>query len=197
MEIMGQILRNKYGSLSRDRLKEIVGTIADAGLRLISAITSKEGIVRFEDFLVERIRQLGGEGQDVNPEVVRKAFRGLIVGLIYNLIRRISGAIGRKELEGVVDEVVRERETTAYDVIGAFFGLGVADEVDRQLVDSLARLLKGCKRRKNRIASRLISWDVQRYLSTHWVNERLRRRLFGALELVYRPNVGGKRRGTG
>ena len=34
-EIMGQILRNKYGSLERRKIMEVVETIADSGLRLV------------------------------------------------------------------------------------------------------------------------------------------------------------------
>ena len=196
MEIMGQILRNKYGSLSRDRLKEIVRTIADAGLRLVSVITSGESIVRFEDYLVERMKDIDGGGKGVELAVVRKAFRGLIIELIYIVVRRVAGSIGKRELEAVVDEVVGDKGTTAYDLIGAFYWLGAAEDVEKPLVDRLVRLLKACKRRRNRIARRLISVEVQRYLNTHWVDERLRNRLFGALELVYRPNVGTKHRGV-
>lgn len=195
MEIMGQILRNKYGSLSRDRLKEIIRTIADAGLRLVSAITSGESIVRFEEFLVERMKDIDG-GKGVELAVVRKAFRGLIIEVIYILVNRVAGSMGKRELEAVVNEVVQDKGTMAYDLIGAFYALRSAEEVDKPLVDRLVRLLKGCKRKKNRIARRLISLEVQQYLNTHWVSEKLRNRLFGALELVYRPNVGTKHRGV-
>ena len=196
MEIMGQILRNKYGSLSRDRLKEIVRTIADAGLRLVSAITSEESIVKFEDFLTERMKDIDRRGKGVELAVVQKVFRGLIIELIYTLVKRVAGSIGKKEVAAVVDEVVREKGTAAYDLIGAFYSLRAAEDVEKPLVDSLVRLLRACRRKRNRIARRLISQQVQLYLSTHWVEERLRNRLFGALELVYRPNVGTKHRGV-
>ena len=196
MEIMGQILRNKYGSLSKDLLKEIVGTIADAGLRLVNVITSGESIVRFEEYLVERMKDIDGGGKGVELAIVRKAFRGLIIELIYTLVRRVAGSIGKKELEAVVDEVVREKGTTAYELIGVLYSLRAAEEVEKPLVDRVVRLLRAYKRRKNRIARRLISLEVQRYLNTHWVDERLRSRLFGGLGLVYRPNVGTKHRGV-
>ena len=108
MEIMGQILRNKYGSLSRERLKEIVRTIGDVGLRLVSSITSRESILKFEDVLVERIDEIQSEGKRVEVEDVRKGFRALVIMLVLSLVERISESIGRKELDVVVKEVVRE-----------------------------------------------------------------------------------------
>ena len=34
-EIMGQILRNKYGSLEKTKIKEVIETVSDSGLRLV------------------------------------------------------------------------------------------------------------------------------------------------------------------
>ena len=196
MEIMGQILRNKYGSLSRERLKEIVRTIGDVGLRLVSSITSRQSISKFEDVLVERINEIQSEGKRVEVDDVRKSFRALVIMLVLILVERISESIGRKELDVVVKEVVREQGTTAYELIGAFHALGATEEVDGPLVDRLSRLLSRVKKKKNWIAHRLISLRVQRYLNTHWIKERLRQRLFGMLGLAYRPNAArGQRRG--
>ena len=197
MEIMGQILRNKYGSLSRERLKEIVRTIGDAGLRLVSSITSRESILKFEDVLVERIGEIQSEGKRVEVEDVRKGFRALVIVLVLSLVERISESIGRKELDVVVKEVVREQGTTAYQLIGAFHALGVTEEVEGPLVERLARLLSGVKKKKNWIAHRLISLRVQRYLNTHWIRERLRQRLFGMLGLAYKPNAAKSQRRGG
>ena len=41
-EILGQVLRNKYGSLEKTKIEEIVETIADGGLRLVNIFLKDE-----------------------------------------------------------------------------------------------------------------------------------------------------------
>ena len=41
-EIMGQILRNKYGSLTKQKIEEIIGIMADGGLRLVNFVLEDE-----------------------------------------------------------------------------------------------------------------------------------------------------------
>ena len=41
-EIMGQILRNKYGTLERTKIEEIIEIIADSGLRLVNYFLKSE-----------------------------------------------------------------------------------------------------------------------------------------------------------
>ena len=45
-KVLGQILRNKYGSLSRAKIEELVETIADGGLRLVNSLLSDEEEIR-------------------------------------------------------------------------------------------------------------------------------------------------------
>ena len=37
-EIMGQILRNKYGSITKQKIEEIIDIVADGGLRLVNFV---------------------------------------------------------------------------------------------------------------------------------------------------------------
>ena len=37
-QILGQILRNKYGSLERSKIEEVVEVIVDGGLRLVNVV---------------------------------------------------------------------------------------------------------------------------------------------------------------
>ena len=45
-EIVGQILRNQYGLLERQRVQEIVEIVADSGLRLVNAVLKDETEMR-------------------------------------------------------------------------------------------------------------------------------------------------------
>lgn len=186
MEILGQILRNKYGSLPVDRLGEIVSAIADSGLRLVSGLTDRKGIIAFEDFISEMVAETES---DAALDNIRARFRAFIIFLVHILLRRIADSIGSKELRRVVRNLVRGKKTIAYDLIGTFFALGSADSVDDNLVAEIIRFLSRCDRARNKIAKRLASLETQRYLNTHWVQPQLRQQLCAAIGIKYQPNT--------
>ena len=41
-EIMGQVLRNKYGSITKQKIEEIIDIMADGGLRLVNFVLEDE-----------------------------------------------------------------------------------------------------------------------------------------------------------
>ena len=189
MEILGQILRNKYGSLPVDRLVEIVSAIADSGLRLVSVLTDRKGIIAFEDFISEMVAEAESDAESDALDDIRARFRAFVIFLVHILLRRIADSIGSKELRRVVRNLVRGKKTIAYDLIGTFFALGSADSVDDNLVAEIIRFLRRCDRARNKIAKRLASLETQRYLNTHWVKPQLRQQLCAAMGIKYRPNT--------
>lgn len=192
MEILGQILTNKYGSLSKERIREIIITVNDAGLRLVRSLTSEGSLLEFEDFIVKKIEDIGADRDNVDNrklETLRKALRALILILVYVLIRKTSASIGRSELSGVVREVTNQRGTTAYKLVDLFFSLNTAQEIKQELADRIVKFLQDCSRDRNEVVRRIISLEVQNYCNTHNVNYKIRQRLFGELKLPYRPNI--------
>ena len=71
-EILGQVLRNKYGSLQQDKLREIIETIADGGLRLVRLLLDKKQINEAAMFVHKR-----------HPEVSVDRARWLIAMLTF------------------------------------------------------------------------------------------------------------------
>ena len=68
-EILGQILKNKYGCLERDRVAEIIETIADGGLRLVRVILGeREAMNNFAVYVHEKNTEMG-------IEEIRRALR--------------------------------------------------------------------------------------------------------------------------
>ena len=192
MEILGQILTNKYGSLPRENLKEIIITVNDAGLRLVRLITSEENLLEFEDFIVKKMEDIGANPDNMDNEKLeklRRALRALILILVYVLVRKTSMSIGGTSLSEVVQEVASEKGTTAYKLIDLFFSLNSRQEVGQGLTDRIIRFLQDCNKDRNEVVRRIISLEVQSYCNTHHVDYKIRQRLFGELKLPYRPNV--------
>lgn len=193
MKILGQILRNKYGSLPVNDLGRIVSTMADAGLRVVGVITDRHGIDAFDNYIEEMVAEVETDTKSVVLDEIGKKFRAYIIGLVYIVLKIIAESIGKKELRDLVSETVREKRTMAYDLIGAFYSLSSAESLTDRIVDQLVGVLDRCDREKNLIAWRLVSLDTQIYLNTHQVKIRLRQRLYSALKLQYKPNQPNQR----
>ena len=189
MEILGQILRNKYGSFPKEKLREIVKTVADAGLRLVRFVTDEDSIEDWEDYLSERINETKPEkNMDRIKSQLERRVRALCFFVMSVLIRNIVVSIRKPELEEVVKEVCQEVDTPAYDLIGFFFVLETAIELRKKDVESMEALVKKLDRNRNNMAERLLSITTQDYLNKHSLNYSLRQRIYKQLRIDYRPN---------
>lgn len=193
MEILGQILKNKYGSLSKDKLQQIVTTIANAGLRIVTLFTDDKGMQEFEDYLVKRFKE-ANSSKDANKteDRLKKLIRAYCFFLIAMLIGKIVTSIRKPELAEVMTDVRRKEDTPAYDLIDYFFGLGTAKTLRKKDVDKMSKLIKKLDKQQNEVARRLLSIMTQDYLNKHNVKYELRRRTYRELRVGYRPNTEPK-----
>ena len=191
IEILGQILTNKSGSLNRKRIKEIVCTVNDAGLRLIHSLTSEKNLLEFENFVVKTIKNLNldrDEKDDQKLDDLRRIFRVVILFAVLVLTRRTAASIGGPKISEVVREVANEQGTTAYKLINLFFEIRSVQLLDQDVVEKIVKFLQVCSRDGNEVVRRIVSLEVQSYCNTHEVDYKLRQRLFSELGLPYRPN---------
>ena len=190
MEILGQILRNKYGSFPKNRLQEIVTTIADAGLRIVTLITDDDSMRDLEDYLVERVKELDTQkNTDKMEERMRMLVRTMCFLMMTIIIVKIVVSIRKPELAEVVNDACRSKDTPAYDLIDFFFVLGTVTELEEKDVDKLKLLLKKFDDDGNEVAKRLLSIVTQDYLNKHNVQYKLRQKIFKALGLEYKSNT--------
>ena len=90
-EILGQVLKNKYGSLERKTIVEIIETISDGGLRLVRLIVgSKEEMNDVAAFLHKRRPEL-------ELEKIKNALRVLSFIWTMSNIEMIVGALNKPE----------------------------------------------------------------------------------------------------
>ena len=111
---MGQILRNKYGSLEKIKIKEIIEIMADSGLRLV-----KLGLVD-KDWITDVAHYLHQRYPDLDIEEIRKFIQFFSFLWTMANIGKIVSSINIPEIREVVGEVVEQKSTPAYDLIGYF-----------------------------------------------------------------------------
>ena len=187
MEILGQVLRNRHGSIRRDRLAKIVLFVAEAGLRAVSMfrrdivyVAQLCAKILLDDSVPTNIRS---EVVSLRDELPKLAF--LVVQL---LLRKIIFSIQKPEIYRIVADVFQRERTPAYEILQVLFELATTEDVDGDLVMVLEQLYRKLKKTNNAVAARILSLEMQGYLNTHKVQFRQRQRMFRILGFKYRPN---------
>ena len=183
-KIMGQILKNHYGTLERTKVEEIISVIASSGLRLVN-LTMQE-----EQDLAQLILYISEKHPTWSIQKIRNMVERLsflwTVGNIEMMVREINVP----EIRSAVETVVKQESTPAYDLIGYFSQLDAAGELKEKQRDELKRLWET---HKDPFIQRLLSLRTQIYMNTHkshWKTESQICSVIG-IKRVPRLTLGG------
>ena len=178
--VLGQILKSKYGVLRRTKLSEVAETVADGGLRLVSLMVGTEDEIRH---LAKRIRS-GYPGMSLGR--IERALQFWIFLLTMWNIRKIVGALNGPEIREIIENLVAEKDTPAYDLIGFYLRLESGDGFTREELDELKRLME---KHSYPFMRTVLSFRTQEYLNTHRVPMRLAQAVCSALDIKYRARL--------
>ena len=175
-EIMGQILRNRYGSLERMKIKEVIETIADSGLRLV-----KLGLVD-KDWINHEAYYLQKKYPDLDIEMIKKFIQFFSFLWTMANIEKIVSSINIPDIKEVVHEVVKQKSTPAYDLIGYFNDLDGTEKLTDGLKRELDNLLK---RHNDFFFRRIVSIRTQHYMNTHRSEASIEQSVCSLLGVTY------------
>ena len=175
-EIMGQILRNRYGSLERRRIQEVIETVADSGLRLV-----KVGLVD-ENWITDIAYYLQKKYPNHNVAEIKKFLQSLSFLWTMLNVNKIVSSINVPEIRKVVNEVVREKSTPAYDLIGYFNQLDSTEKLTNGTKQELETLLK---KHHDSFFKRVLSIRTQHYMNTHRSDAPIEQSICSLLNIRY------------
>ena len=175
-EIMGQILRNRYGSLERIKVKEIVETLADSGLRLLKFLLLDKGSITRVACYVHR------KYPDRDIEEIKKLIQFFSFLWTMANVKKIVNSINVPEIREVVNELVRQKSTPAYDLIGYFNHLYSIEKLTDRVKQELETLLK---KHDDFFFKRVLSIETQRYMNTHSSNIGIEQSICSLLKIRY------------
>lgn len=163
-EILGQILRNRYGSLRKTQLQSIIGAIRDGGLRLVRIFLLDESQVR------QIAKSMGEKYPGVKEGQIRVLVAGILLFVCIALLERIGEALNKKEVRQLVDLTLGGEP--ADDVLRYLTWLDVGDRFRRGRGgpgggDDVARLRRLWAQHKDETVRRIVSMATQKYMSTH------------------------------
>ena len=179
-KIMAQVLRNRYGSLERSRVEEIVEVISESGLRLVNLILADE------EQIADWARYCHRQNPKWDLDMIKRALAYLSFIWTMVNIEEVVDAVNIPEIGGAVNTVVERQGTPAYDIIGYFRKLDSAHELTRAERDSLSSLLK---KHKDIFVRRVASIRTQHYMNTHRSNQRIEQSVCDLLKIDYIPRA--------
>jgi len=160
MEVLSQILKNKYGSISKEKLSEMVETVLDTGLKLARVFLLDESEVeQCASYLRKRMDEKEGLTN------LREAVRLMVFVLVISSIERAVSSINKREIGQIVSAICSDRNTPAYDLIEFLYSIDIADRFTESHKDKVDHVLR--KHKNNDFLERIISWRVQHYFNTH------------------------------
>lgn len=180
LEILSQILKNKYGSMPKGRIFEITETIADTGLRMISMVLSFDlkdiAAYLLEKMDKEEIRNLGEQKQ---IDIITRILGAFLFMTTMGIIEKIVDSMNKPEIKEILDNMCAQKDTPAYDLIHSFYSIDVADEFSGVHQTLISKMLT--KHRKNKILRRVLSLRMQHYINTHKIREPRKQSLLSLL----------------
>ena len=174
--ILGQVLKNKYGTLERPRVEDIVETIAEGGLRVVNILLNDE---REIEYLARHFQK---EVPDSTLNEVKNILRYFSFIWTMNNVERIVTAVNHPEIRDTLSKVVARKDTPAYDLIEYFSRLDSAKEMTDSVRDKLDALLK---KHDDRFVQGVLSVRTQHYLNTHRTRESVAQSVCALLRIEY------------
>ena len=143
IEIIGQIIRNRHGSLSRDKLVELADQAYGVGLRFLDYFLNISDIAKEE--VVNVIQRTLEENPSItNQELEDEAqsiFLFITYGAIFGVLRKISLAIGSKEAEQVYKIIEQTSPTPAVKLINQSIYMQFSKNMDIDQIRKLNEIL--------------------------------------------------------
>ena len=182
-QILGQILRNKYGSLERSKIEEIVETIADGGLRLVNSVLQDE----------EEIESVARYIQKKHPKYQTQRVEQLIrfFSFIWTMtnLENVVHAINVPEIRESIGDVVDRKNTPAYDLLGFFSHLDSSEQLTSESKTKLDELLK---KYRYPFMRNVLSIRTQHYMNTHTSRTSVEQSICSSLRIKYVPKYRPK-----
>ena len=178
-EVLGQVIRNRYGRLERWRIREIADAIMDGGLRMVRIFASEENVISVAEFLHSK-----HPGSDIGE--LREMVRRAIFVMTMNLIEHVVSSLDISAVKGIVDDLVRQRNSPAHDLIGYFLRL---ETIERFEENERAVLNKLFAKHEFSFFRRVLSIRTQWYLNTHRVSGPIEQSVCSLLGIRYRARI--------
>lgn len=128
MEILGQFLKNHYGTTRNPIKDELIQKIFDGALRGLNGITHvllSQANSLFDHIAEEAERK--GESKDLQIASAKRLIFDITAAITFAFVHKASSAVGSSHLRDNLAKVVNDKNTLAYELIETSFELDLPD----------------------------------------------------------------------
>ncbi|MYF22708.1 MAG: ATP-binding protein [Chloroflexi bacterium] len=179
-EIMGQILRNRYGNITKQKIEEIVGVMTEGGLRLVNVI------LKDEDEIEKIAQYLRAKNPEYKVEQIMRDLRFFAFAWTMMNVEHLVRCVNVPEITESVLMVTEAADTPACDLVGYFVLLDSALELTTRERNALRDLLR---RHDDPFVKGVLSIRTQRYMNTHRSKGSVEQSICSLLDIRYTARV--------
>ena len=180
VEIIGQILRNRYGSLTKEQLTALSLSAYSSGLKFLNFFlveTRNE-----QDYILKVIQDNFSNNTNFSNEKISKEARNIFLmfcyGTSYAVIKKIANSLGSDKLMPIFEEIARNQpDSPAIQLIQIAILMEFKKQIPKKELSNLYSKLEG-----NKIAQRLLQELVIQHLylnhveykDRQWISDKLK-----------------------
>jgi len=188
MEIVGQIIKNRKGSIDKEKLIEIIYELYLTGFRTVSYFGNfiNEAKEDFIESLLERVEELETD-REIKKEI-NDFFQLISLHTCLNIFTKIIHSVGIKDLKKLFDDVAKRIDTPAAILVT----FSIKTYYDRMSIRELQKLSKDFS--DNPVALFILKARVRSYLYHNFVDYKSKNRIAEALNMKVLPSAVTKRK---
>ncbi len=161
VEIIGQMLRNRSGSLKKEQLKELTLSAYSSGLKFLNFFLT--ATQENQEYILNFIRNIFKENKKLSDEEItseaRNIFLMLCYGTSYSVIKKIANSLGSDKLIPIFDDINSHKTSPAMRLIHIAIQLEFTKSIQKKELSEAYSDFEG-----NPIAQRLLQELVVQHL---------------------------------
>ena len=189
IEIVGQIIKNRKGSLDKATLKEMLIELYNTGFRMVSYLgdmfkeTKDELALRIEEKISKK------DTIQTTERKIYKFLQFISLQACLGIFSKLVYSVGIKELREIYSEVAKEMDTPAAKIvsfsINSYYG-----KINMRELEQLSKEFKD-----NVVALQILRARIKAYIYNNYVDFRDKQKIAACLNMKISPALGREKRG--
>ena len=198
IEIIGQILKNQYGTLRRNKLEKLFEEGQNLGLRVLRIFTdfidlNPDAVKKFIEEELSREQEKNNHNLPIEEiqRISQMLANQLLYSIVFGWLRKLAVSLGYHRLTTIADKVNDKTGTAASRLINFSIHAWYKKDLD---TDKLKLLYEGFDKENNHIAQHILRDIVSRHLYMHKVEYKEKSKINKILGFSISNQVSAQRK---
>lgn len=192
IEVLWQILKNRAGSIEKEKVQELLFEVEKLWLRLLAFLLDAIKSDEVREFIEVRLDLMEQEkGINKNPslwtkkrEFIEKMVQMMAISTIYGILFKVFQSVSIDKLLVLQNQITSENNSPAFELLNILFKISY----DTIKIEEIKKLYAKFEQEKNIWALHALSYFLQIYLNNHCVDFKIRQQICSLLWIKYSPN---------